>query len=786
MSRNRGKNKGKDKLPNSEEARNGKKPRAGEEREESGMTPAALRPRYRIQSQLGEGAQGRTWLATRTLDGTEVAIKELKFIGDFKQIELFQREAEVLESISVKGVPRLFESILGNGLEPCYLVQEYVPYPSLLDVLQSEQKLGEAEVLRILQRIGQILHELENHYVPPIIHRDIKPSNILYNRAGEEVFLIDFGAVANPQKQAGGSTIAGTFGYMAPEQLQGKAAIQSDYYGAGATALHLLTGISPCDMPADVFRLQFDDVLMDAAPKLSHEAAELLHILIAPRLEDRPANAAAFLSMIQNVREGRLPLEQKKKSSWLRKLFSFLPRRAGKSTRMDSCTGQIRALKSITVNEELVDVLEYTYTVDEKAYCGFFHYSLDSGIVILGEGIRPHDAPCGVDRCMVAYDPRNPHICQLPNQTVYLTKTILEKLFTLQVPSESPATLIQGVAPKMWAEKNDAIVQGRDDELVARNAASPYALFYILVQILTEELIPYETYYSGIRSFCVAHSDYIDKLSRQDSAIYTKDGAHAQGGAMSHGKESGQEVWGTMLCEQMQQLKSGYKKLRTTSIRKDLIDLWMMMQTMQWADIPQLLRKIYDISKKVADNGKRYTKIMRDLERCISHATLLNYERHIVYFDRDMEVGLRELLGDWLKEIDRVVVSNASVLADPLKNLRERVENIIQKNAETNSPDAPEATNASSYFIPSGGKIAGNDNLTRDIALSQCIFHDMADVPFVDYGERAQDFHHSYEKAIQADSIYPLVDLFEERLQYLGNLFVNSDKWNTLLRIVTG
>ena len=157
-----------------------------------------------------------------------------------------------------------------------------------------------------------------------------------------------------------------------------------------------------------------------------------------------------------------------------------------------------------------------------------------------------------------------------------------------------------------------------------------------------------------------------------------------------------------------------------------------------------------------------------------------------MYFDRDMEVRLRELLGDWLKEIDRVVVSNASVLADPLKNLRERVENIIQKNAETNSPDAPEVTNASSYFIPSGGKIAGNDNLTRDIALSQCIFHDMADVPFVDYGERAQDFHHSYEKAIQADSIYPLVDLFEERLQYLGNLFVNSDKWNTLLRIVTG
>ena len=118
--------------------------------------------------------------------------------------------------------------------------------------------------LSIMYEVGLILYELQNKYSPAILHRDIKPSNILYHNAYSriEVFLIDFGSVANPQSQSEHSTIAGTFGYMAPEQLTGDAVIPSEYYSLGATVLHLLTSVPPYNIKSDVFELKFELVLV--------------------------------------------------------------------------------------------------------------------------------------------------------------------------------------------------------------------------------------------------------------------------------------------------------------------------------------------------------------------------------------------------------------------------------------------------------------------------------------------------------------------------------------------
>lgn len=120
---------------------------------------------------------------------------------------------------------------------------------------------------------------------PPVVHRDVKPENIVIEngQSGGSVYLIDFGGVQvrsmflsvhnyalksmpfipivlglsisstvgqlnvcskgiATDNMISGSTIVGTYGYMAPEQFRGEAQPASDLYGLGATLLFLLSG----------------------------------------------------------------------------------------------------------------------------------------------------------------------------------------------------------------------------------------------------------------------------------------------------------------------------------------------------------------------------------------------------------------------------------------------------------------------------------------------------------------------------------------------------------------
>ncbi len=52
-----------------------------------------------------------------------------------------------------------------------------------------------------------------------------------------------------------GSTVVGTYGYMAPEQFRGAASAASDLYGLGGTLLFLLSGRPPSAFPIDRMRI---------------------------------------------------------------------------------------------------------------------------------------------------------------------------------------------------------------------------------------------------------------------------------------------------------------------------------------------------------------------------------------------------------------------------------------------------------------------------------------------------------------------------------------------------
>ena len=211
------------------------------------MTRTLKAGRYEVTGVLGSGAQGETLDALDTSNGQRVAVKRFSVRGaaSWKDVELAEREARVLQAVQHPKLPRYIDHFEEDGA--LYLVMERVEGESLAVIKKNKGSLPRAELVRLLADVGEVLDYLHGR-APPIIHRDIKPGNVI-RRPDGSFALVDFGAVRDSLKPEGGSTVVGTFGYMGPEQFQGRALPQSDVYSLGATALSLLTGREPEDLP---------------------------------------------------------------------------------------------------------------------------------------------------------------------------------------------------------------------------------------------------------------------------------------------------------------------------------------------------------------------------------------------------------------------------------------------------------------------------------------------------------------------------------------------------------
>ena len=129
------------------------------------------------------------------------------------------------------------------GLEgdDCFFVSEYVEGGSLADCLIK----GHLSADQACRWISCIADALEHAHTSGVIHRDIKPANILID-AHDRALLADFGIAQSSRKTGACAPSIGTLRYMAPEQLDGQAAVpQSDIYSLGVVLHEALTGKPP-------------------------------------------------------------------------------------------------------------------------------------------------------------------------------------------------------------------------------------------------------------------------------------------------------------------------------------------------------------------------------------------------------------------------------------------------------------------------------------------------------------------------------------------------------------
>jgi WD40 repeat protein/serine/threonine protein kinase len=264
--------------------------------------PYSFRDRYLFTRVVGRGGMGAVFLAfdEHQLDESRraVAVKVVPTSGAPALRDALKRmfEREAAAAAMLAQSPNFVRVTSHDvGVEPAYLVMEFVDWPTLRALLRRGE--GDAQPLTPVKaaRIGvALLRGLSTMHFHRIVHRDLKPDNVFVRRtdSGEDydVKILDLGVWTYDMtnRNAGHSlpgldrpdegSPVGTFSYMSPEQMtQGLIGATSDLHTVGSLLWELVTGQVPYPMPRK-----------DLAPAL-RERVERMRVLPArpPRMPER-------------------------------------------------------------------------------------------------------------------------------------------------------------------------------------------------------------------------------------------------------------------------------------------------------------------------------------------------------------------------------------------------------------------------------------------------------------------------------------------------------------------
>ncbi len=264
-------------------------------------------PDYETVKDLGHGRSGSTYLVRREEQLYVLKTQQLEHVKSWKDRELFEREASILRQLTHPRIPAFVDLMIqqdkNTHSENLLLIQEHIAGQDLETCVQAGKRFSETEVVALALQMADVLKYLHS-LQPPVIHRDIKPANIIMHEQ-KGAFLVDFGAVRDRVQQRS-STIVGTFGYMAPEQFDGRAYPATDIYALGVTLIFLLTHVHPGDMEKDVLRLNYKP-----HGQISKELAAVLDTMIAPDWKQRYQSAEALIHALKN--RGKPPSQKRQR-----------------------------------------------------------------------------------------------------------------------------------------------------------------------------------------------------------------------------------------------------------------------------------------------------------------------------------------------------------------------------------------------------------------------------------------------------------------------------------------
>jgi eukaryotic-like serine/threonine-protein kinase len=263
-------------------------------------TPLLIQERYRLLRPLRDRTlhcNAEVFEVEDDQDPGQLKILKVLINDDPKLVQLFQQEQALLTNPKLHhvGIPQgeAAFSVGAAGKELRCLVMKRINGQDLAQWIKLNGTISEAQAHNWLQQMAEILTFVHGNR---LFHRDIKPANIMRQPDGRLV-LIDFGTA----RQMTATVVNGqpitqviSMGYTAPEQAQGRAIPQSDFYALGRTFMHLLTGKHPADLD-----LESDHWSQLTPYPLSKPLVNLINQLVQVEPRHRPRNAPAILWQLQ-------------------------------------------------------------------------------------------------------------------------------------------------------------------------------------------------------------------------------------------------------------------------------------------------------------------------------------------------------------------------------------------------------------------------------------------------------------------------------------------------------
>ena len=266
---------------------------------------------YRLERELGRGANGVVFLARRPGLERDYALKVLleDTIPDAETVARFELEAAIGSKLRDPGVIPVFD--VGRVQDWLFYAMEYAPGPTLKEVIHERGRLPWREAVEICRQLALTLAHCHERSV---IHRDLKPGNVILDSELNRPRVTDFGLARDrtlAQRMTETGDWLGTPYYMSPEQFLGESDLdhRADIYALGVILYETSTGERP--FVAKSAR-ELMEVVLDGSPPapraiVSDLPAGLDHVAqkaMATNADDRYSDARAMASDLEALLAG--------------------------------------------------------------------------------------------------------------------------------------------------------------------------------------------------------------------------------------------------------------------------------------------------------------------------------------------------------------------------------------------------------------------------------------------------------------------------------------------------